>query len=195
MAKKILILGVTGTLGHKIAQELIKDKRLIVHGTYNQKKKYNLIKSLLSLKEFYNVNNLKSIILLIKRKKFDFVINCIGLIKQKKFTKKKYLEINKKLPLEISKLSSKHNFKMIHFSTDCVFNGKKGNYKENDFKDAIDIYGISKSQGEPFKENKNCLTLRTSFIGHEIFGNYSLLNWLLTSKKKLMDLENVIIMV
>ena len=42
MVKKVLILGVTGTLGHKIAQELIKDKRLIVYGTYNQRKKYNL---------------------------------------------------------------------------------------------------------------------------------------------------------
>lgn len=185
MVKKVLILGVTGTLGHKIAQELIKDKRLIVYGTYNQRKKYNLLKSYLSLKKFYNVDTLKSIVLLIKSKKFDFVINCIGLIKQKKFSKKKYFDINKKLPLEISKLSLKYNFKMIHFSTDCVFNGKKGNYKEDDYKNAVDFYGISKSEGEPTKEYTNSLTLRTSFIGHEIFGNYSLLDWLLTSKKKI----------
>ena len=75
---------------------------------------------------------------------------------------------------------------MIHFSTDCVFDGKKGNYKEDDFKNAKDYYGISKGEGEPLqKNNKNCLVLRTSFIGHEIFGSYSLLNWLLNSEIKI----------
>lgn len=185
MLKKVLILGVTGTLGHKIAQELAKDKRLLVFGTFNQIKKYNRLKPFLSLKKFYKASNIKSIILLIKNIKFDYIINCIGQIKQKKSSKKSYYDLNKNLPLAISELSSKSKFKFIHFSTDCVFKGIKGNYKETDIKDAYDLYGVTKSEGEPSQNNKNCMTLRTSFVGHEVFGNYSLLDWLLTSNKKI----------
>ncbi len=185
MTKKILILGVTGTLGHKIAQELIKDKRLIVFGTYNQKKNYSRIKAHVNIEKFYKASNIENILSLIKSKKFDYVINCVGQIKQKKENKSKYFELNKELPVAIAKLSISLNFKMIHFSTDCVFDGKNGNYKEDDFKNAKDHYGVSKSEGEPPQNNKNCLTLRTSFVGHEIFGNYSLLNWLLNSEKKI----------
>jgi dTDP-4-dehydrorhamnose reductase len=186
MIKKILILGITGTLGHKIAQELIKNKRLIIYGTYNQKKKYLRIKTHINIAKFYRTPDIKSILSLIKSNKFDYVVNCIGQIKQKKNIKSKYFELNKKLPLAIAKLSILQNFKMIHFSTDCVFDGKKGNYKEDDFKNAKDYYGISKGEGEPLqKNNKNCLVLRTSFIGHEIFGSYSLLNWLLNSEIKI----------
>ena len=185
MLKKVLILGVTGTLGHKIAQELVKDKRLLVYGTFNQIEKYKRLKPFLTLKKFYKANNINSIILLAKKKKFDYIINCIGQIKQKKSSEKKYFDLNRSLPLVISELSLKNKFKFIHFSTDCVFKGTKGNYKETDFKDADDLYGITKSEGEPSQNNKNCMTLRTSFIGHEVFGNYSLLDWLLNSKKKI----------
>ena len=52
------------------------------------------------------------------------------------------------------------------FSTDCVFSGKEGNYKETSIPDADDIYGLSKRLGEI--EDKNALTLRTSIIGHEL---------------------------
>ena len=44
-------------------------------------------------------------------------------------------------------------------STDCVFSGKKGNYTEEDDRDADDIYGISKIKGE-IKDSDCCLTLR-----------------------------------
>ena len=71
----------------------------------------------------------------------------------------------------------------IHFSTDCVFTGKKGNYSEKDFRDAKDLYGISKKNGEDLKKN-NTLILRTSFIGHELFDNKSLLSWFLKTKQK-----------
>ena len=92
------------------------------------------------------------------------------------------------MPKIISDLSNFYKFKFIHFSTDCVFSGNKGNYYENDVRDAKDLYGISKKKGE-IANNKNTLVLRTSFIGHELFDNKSLLNWFLYSiNKKLMGM-------
>ena len=69
---------------------------------------------------------------------------------------------------------------MIHLSTDCVFSGKKGNYKEEDDPDATDIYGRSKLMGEIQQEN--CITLRTSMIGRELSRKASLLEWFLSQK-------------
>ena len=74
--------------------------------------------------------------------------------------------INSSLPNFLSNLSIKFSFKLIHISTDCVFDGKKGNYKETSIPNSTDDYGFSKSLGEVYSEN--CITLRTSIIGHEL---------------------------
>jgi dTDP-4-dehydrorhamnose reductase len=69
---------------------------------------------------------------------------------------------------------------MIHFSTDCVFSGKKGNYRESDASDAEDLYGRSKYLGEV--SEPNCLTLRTSIIGRELSRTQGLLEWFLSQR-------------
>ena len=63
-------------------------------------------------------------------------------------------------------------------STDCVFSGLKGGYKESDFPDANDLYGRSKFLGEV--DYPNAITLRTSIIGHELNGSRSLVDWFLS---------------
>jgi dTDP-4-dehydrorhamnose reductase len=66
--------------------------------------------------------------------------------------------------------------KLIHITTDCVYNGKTGfPYDENSPKSPVDVYGISKSLGEPTE----CLTIRTSIIGRELDGFTGLLEWFL----------------
>ena len=190
MIKKVLILGITGTLGHKIAQVLGNNKNFIISGTYNNIKKIKKLKYFIKYDKIYKATDVKSIVSCIKKNNFDYVINCVGIIKQKKNIKSKYFNLNKILPLKISKLTDTYKFKFIHFSTDCVFDGKKGNYEEEDLKNAKDHYGISKSDGEPSKYNKNCLTFRTSFIGHEIFENFSLLNWFISTDTKVNGFYN-----
>jgi dTDP-4-dehydrorhamnose reductase len=59
-----------------------------------------------------------------------------------------------------------------------VFSGRKGNYSEKDSPDPEDLYGRSKLLGEVIGEN--CLTLRTSMIGHELEGSHGLLEWFLS---------------
>jgi dTDP-4-dehydrorhamnose reductase len=67
--------------------------------------------------------------------------------------------------------------RLIHFSTDCVFSGRRGKYRETDVSDAEDLYGRTKYLGEA--SGKHCLTLRTSIIGRELTRKTGLLEWFL----------------
>jgi dTDP-4-dehydrorhamnose reductase len=81
--------------------------------------------------------------------------------------------------------------RLIHVSTDCVFDGKKGNYTENDISNATDLYGRSKFLGE-VAYSPHCVTLRTSIIGHEIKGRLGLIEWFMSQDKKIQGYKNAI---
>ncbi len=71
--------------------------------------------------------------------------------------------------------------KLIHITTDCVYDGKEGfPYNEESLKSPTDVYGLSKSLGEP----TCCLTIRTSIIGRELDGMTGLLEWFLKQEGK-----------
>ncbi len=102
----------------------------------------------------------------------DALINCAGITipHSLKDTTNTFF-INSALP---HLLSSVFKEKMIHPSTDCVFNGLEGfPYSENSSPSPTDLYGLSKWLGEP----RDCLTFRTSLIGPEITGFFGLLEW------------------
>lgn len=97
----------------------------------------------------------------------DFILNCIGvLVKGSQQHPDNAILINAYFPHLLKKLSDEVGAKLIHISTDCVFSGAKGNYMENDFRDADDIYGRSKALGEIINEKD--ITIRTSIIGPEL---------------------------
>jgi dTDP-4-dehydrorhamnose reductase len=78
-------------------------------------------------------------------------------------------------------LAQRFGEKLIHITTDCVYDGKQGfPYDENSLKSPIDVYGLSKSLGEP----ACCLTIRTSIIGRELDGMTGLLEWFLQQEGK-----------
>jgi dTDP-4-dehydrorhamnose reductase len=77
--------------------------------------------------------------------------------------------------LQISELTDKYSFKLLQIGTDCVFSGKVGSYTENSDHDSEDLYGNSKSLGEPI--NQNSMLIRTSFIGPEIENRLSFYEW------------------
>ena len=70
--------------------------------------------------------------------------------------------------------------RLIILSTDCIFSGKSGNYKEEDISDAEDLYGRSKFLGEVI--SKNVLTLRKSTIGLELGSHHGLIEWFLAQE-------------
>ncbi|MDC0925447.1 SDR family oxidoreductase [Candidatus Pelagibacter sp.] len=179
---KIYILGISGMLGSKLFTEFLKTKHQVRGSLRRIPKKLIQYKSKIDADlDVYNLIKLKKKIL---RFKPDIIINCVGVIKQKifKLDEKDIFYVNSVFPHEACKISKISRSKFIHFSTDCVFDGKKGNYKDNDEKNAKDIYGISKSLGE-LNEN-NSITLRTSIIGHELNSKNSLLDWFLGQNKK-----------
>jgi dTDP-4-dehydrorhamnose reductase len=108
-----------------------------------------------------------------------FVINCAGIIKQRPQAGDAIpsLTINSLLPHCLAQWCAQWNGRLIHFSTDCVFSGRRGGYREDDESDATDLYGRSKFLGEVHAPN--ALTLRTSIIGRELARHGSLLDWFL----------------
>ncbi len=112
----------------------------------------------------------------------DVIVNCIGIVKQAENSEDPLstISINALFPHRLACMSANIEARLIHFSTDCVFSGQRGNYLETDLPDPIDLYGRSKLLGEI--DYGNTVTLRTSIIGHELAGNRSLISWFLSQK-------------
>ena len=116
----------------------------------------------------------------LEKAKPEAVINCVGIIKQlnKATEDTRIRRVNAEFPHQLAKQCEKLGTRLIHFSTDCVFSGLKGNYLEEDPADATDIYGKTKHLGEV--TDRHCVTIRSSVIGHEVDSNLSLLSWFLS---------------
>lgn len=178
---KILVIGANGMLGASIYRYYSSNNKYEVLGTVRSEE----IKSTLNELGFtkivsdIDIRNENAISELISQFKPDFVFNCVGIIKQLADSKKPILaiKINALFPHELAAICSVNKSKLIHFSTDCVFSGDKGNYKEIENPDASDLYGRTKLLGEVDYDGH--ITLRTSIIGHEINTQHSLVDWFL----------------
>ena len=187
---KVLVLGVDGMIGHKIAQLLSSDFKLI--GSSRKKisiRDVGIRKGEIVFHDFSN----KNIDSLLNRINPDVIINCIGVtIRRDIFNKEKNVVFsNSELPHALDKWSKNNLKKLIHLSTDCVFSGVNGNYKDDDVPDARDIYGLTKAAGE-INNSKN-LTIRTSMIGREVYNHTELFEWLFHMKNNSIEgFSNVI---
>lgn len=178
---KVLILGKGGMLGSMVFNYFSQDKAYEVKGT--EKTEFNA-------NEFLKDNSKFSYI-----KDFDYLINCIGIIKP--YCKDddrdgviRAIQINALFPQELAKFCKDEKVKIIQIATDCVFSGKVGSYGESSQHDPIDIYGKSKSLGEVYFGN--FLNIRCSIIGPELKNNFGLLGWFLNQEKgsKLKGFDN-----
>lgn len=170
---RVLILGSSGFLGKTIFSEL--NKVCKVSHTGLRKKKLLLDK----------FKNLKKLMI---SNKFDYVINCVALTNVDKCEqeKTKAFNLNVKIIKNILELKKKNNlkFKLIHFSSDQVYNSKNLSYynNENDFsKKFINYYSKTKIISEKIclKEGKNeVLIFRTNFIGRSYSTKKSFTDWL-----------------
>lgn len=115
----------------------------------------------------------------------DAVLNCVGIIKQLKEAKSPIpsITINSLLPHRVAEICGDIGARLVHFSTDCVFSGRKGGYLESDRPDAEDLYGRTKLLGE-VSEYSHAVTLRSSIIGWELGTQHSLLEWFLAQEGK-----------
>ncbi|WJW81222.1 SDR family oxidoreductase [Moellerella wisconsensis] len=169
--KKIVILGTNGMLGHSLFKNI---KNYSTYGIQRKKTEQN---NIFIIEDFFSDNFYKKLDELSP----DVIINCVGIIKQKNISNDiiKTLPINSIFPHQLSQYAIKNKTRLIHFSTDCIFDGKEGMYSEAHEFTAKDIYGISKYLGE-IKNNPFALTLRVSIIGHGIEKNDSLIDWFIS---------------
>jgi dTDP-4-dehydrorhamnose reductase len=183
---KIVILGGTGMLGHKMFQHLrlrFPETVCTMHRSSSDPP-YNRIgifqgEDVVDGLDIFDFDNLSRHLL---RLQPQFLINCVGVIKQRKDAASHIstLTLNSLLPHRLAELSAGWGGRLIHFSTDCVFSGRRGMYTEEDPSDAEDLYGKTKFLGETTEAN--ALTIRTSIIGRELANHRSLLDWFLSNK-------------
>lgn len=181
--RRILILGATGMLGHMLFGYFAKQPRWNVFGT---------VRSATAVRELarhggqvlsgIDVENADSLWALISGIRPHVVVNCIGLVKQLAEADDALaaIPINALLPHRLSRVCEFVGARLIHVSTDCVFNGTRGMYRESDTPDATDLYGRTKLLGEV--SAPHCVTMRTSIIGPELHGAHGLLAWFLAQQ-------------
>lgn len=184
---KIIVLGANGLLGNNLLIYFL-NKKYNVKGVIKNKnralldkKNYFFSGSLLDKKK--TALNLNKIF-----KKFqpNLIINCVGITKKNKDTKL-FKRINSELPKIIEKVKKK-NSHLIHFSTDCIFDGNNGDYNENSIACPTDIYGKSKKEGEI--NISRSTTIRCSMVGHSSLKNNGLMEWFFSQKKKIKGFSN-----
>ena len=181
---RILILGGSGMLGHRLWVDLNKQHEtwVTIRGNANEFPNTPDFPRKL-IRENVDALNFDQVTRALASIQPDLVINCIGLIKQMGHLARDPLfsiSLNAMLPHRISMICRVAKIRMIHISTDCVFSGKKGNYTEEDQSDAEDIYGRTKFLGEV--SYPHCVTLRTSIIGRELKNKLGLIEWFLAQK-------------
>jgi dTDP-4-dehydrorhamnose reductase len=183
---KVLVIGATGMLGYSLFSNLSEFPEYDVYGTVRslEDKERFFINHSSKIISNVDVSRQDDLEVAIANVKPNIVINCIGLIKQQGISKQHVdaISINSLLPHSLAVICDRFDAKLIHFSTDCVFTGNKGDYLESDMPDAQDLYGKSKCLGEV--NYGHHLTLRTSIIGHELSSNVSLIDWFLSQKDK-----------
>ena len=174
---RILVLGGGGMLGHKMVQTLSAKYR-DTWWTLRRGPRIPFL-PLDRCIEGVDVSDWSALQGLLDKVRPDVIVNCVGVIKQRDEAESPIpsLTVNALLPHQLAQAAAVRGGRLIHFSTDCVFSGRKGRYTEADLSDAEDLYGRTKFLGEV--AGPNALTLRTSIIGREVNHHRSLLDWFL----------------
>ncbi len=191
---RVLVLGVSGMLGSVMLRVLAGNPALEVSGTSRSHSARQFLPQEFSEKIVtgIDVENHDTLIKVLTESRPEVVVNCIGLIKQLDAANNPLLAlpINAMLPHRLAHLCALIGARLIHVSTDCVFKGTKGNYRETDSSDADDLYGKSKFLGEV--AYPGTITLRTSIIGHELGSNRGLVDWFLAQEGRVMGYRHAI---
>lgn len=190
---RILILGGDGMLGHQLFKTLSArhDARATLRQSLSAYKEFNLF-SAENAYERVEVGSVDRLIEVLGEFRPEAVVNAVGIVKQRSAAKENIpsLEINSLFPHRLANLCKAAGMRLVHMSTDCVFSGRKGKYRENDPSDAEDLYGRTKYLGEV--HDSHCVTLRTSIIGKELSRRQGLLEWFLAQRGSVQGFRNAI---
>lgn len=192
---RILILGGNGMIGHKMYQVLSKsyEDTWVLFKKKADQVAFNEIFNKDKIVDNFDLTQFDKLAIILDKLSPDVIINAAGITIRRGINDNKYKSIlvNTALPHFLDNWTKTNNKRLIHFSTDCVFSGKKGFYTEESVTDAEDTYGKTKALGEVISTNS--LTLRSSMIGRELENKTELLEWFLDQNEtKVKGFTNVI---
>jgi dTDP-4-dehydrorhamnose reductase len=180
----VLVLGASGMLGNAVFRFFSQSPGYSAIGSVRSAGAKGLLPKALHSRIIggVDVHDMDGLLALFERVKPHIVINCVGLVKQLPEGNEplEAIPINALLPHRLLRICKVSGARLIHVSTDCVFDGARGMYRELDFADAKDIYGRSKYLGEV--HDSQAITLRTSIIGPELNSAHGLVSWFLTQR-------------
>lgn len=169
MKDTIILFGSTGMLGNYVLNEFQRNYQVIAINRATYDIYENDMNKLTELMEIY---------------RNSVVINCAGAIPQRSTNKDdSYFIINSLFPKMLEHICIKLNNRLIHMSTNCVFNYTQGLCNEETFPNEKGPYGLSKTLGEP----TNACVIRASIIGEECENKKSLLEWVISNKNGEID--------
>ena len=169
---RLLITGVSGLLGINLALEATREHEVIgVDRGRLQSAPFQVIKT-----NFFNSHAFEP---MLDSTQPDWVINCAALANLEECERfpdqAKILNVN--LPWELARACAKRNIKLIHLSTDAVFDGtKEGVYTEDDKPNPQGVYSQTKLDGEQAVQeaNQQAIIARVNFYGWSLGGHRSL---------------------
>lgn len=172
---KILVLGSNGMAGHVVTRYL--SDQHIVKTAARDKADF--------IVDFEDTRQVRSMFDHVGGL-FDVVVNCVGLLVADSIARPdRAIVLNGWLPHYIEHRLSGSAARLIHLSTDCVFDGSAGPYAESSQHTETNYYGRSKSIGEVV--NDKDLTLRMSIIGPELKNGTGLLHWFLNNEQSVVN--------
>ncbi|WP_455975535.1 dTDP-4-dehydrorhamnose reductase family protein [Methylorubrum populi] len=191
---KIAVLGASGMLGSAAFQYLSHRFPGEVYGSARSAAAKRIFPADLAknLVIGIDVDNADALAGFLREVRPDVVLNCVGIVKQLASAEDPLvaIPINAILPHRLARLADLVGARLVHISTDCVFTGRKGDYRESDASDAEDLYGRSKLLGEV--DYPNAVTLRTSIIGREVGSRNGLVEWFLSQSGRVRGYRKAI---
>src|SRR5258708_16283780 len=145
---KVLIFDGDGMLGHKLVQLFGApfETWTPIGTSFSEVEHFGIFDRNRTL-EHLDVTDQSALTRTIETIQPDVVINALRVINRLPISKDvvNTLLVNSIFPHQLAGLSAEFGFRLILISTDCVFDGKKGNYTEQDDANALDLYGRSKN--------------------------------------------------
>ena len=152
---KVLVLGAGGMLGSACFKVFAESDNFVTYGTLRAAERVaSLWAKKGTLIPCVNALDLGQLDFVFDQCSPELVINCVGIIKQLNSVKNLSLliETNALLPHRLADLCGRHNAQLVQISTDCVFSGAKGKYKESDVPDAVNSTGKRSNLVKPLHQ-------------------------------------------
>ena len=180
---KVLVLGANGLLGNAVFRVLCESPALEARGTVRRDESRAPFAPELrgKLVRVGDLETLDALVQLLDTTAPDVVVNCLSLAKASMSEPMRAMSVLALLPQRLGQLCGLRGIRLVHISSDGVFSGSRGAYREDDVPDATDLYGITKLLGEV--SGAHAVSLRTSIIGPDPFGGNGLLEWFLAQRE------------